>query len=548
MKVPIALELVFILVIAAAATFVAQPYGNFPLNDDAHYAIAAFDFARTGQFHLTIETVPSLRAQVVWGGLFVRLFGESFEVLRASTMTLALLTLLIVNRLLARLPIAQSLRIVATLALLFHPIFFESSFTYMTEVPFVFASAAAMYCHLRAFEDESVGWLLAGSACVAVSWWVRQTGIINALPPLIVLVLFRDRISDRYKRLATIAAIPFAVFAIIFLTQPDWLSGSPREFRLHYKMWGEETFRLPQQVELIFHYLFFNAQTTALFFLPLTLIIDRRIFRSPAARVILIFFVVVFLGGMTQLVALDHPMPYVTDRNCCDIQAGNLFINFGLGTPTLRDHFEYPFRMPYALRLILSYGAAILGAMLTAAIFVRLIEAVRQPKSQPAFLLATIHAIAGTFALCASVQYVDRYGLDTAWSAVVLAPLLVRWDERRWRVLAGTGLVVIAIFSTFATGEYFSWNRARADAISYFRSRGGDITTLDAGNEAFTLYELSKITDYRIRRRYFFGVPVRPNTVAMHRLPGYRIVRAFPFEGWLGLHRANLYLLQSVKR
>ena len=528
------------------AVIVAQPYGNFPLNDDAHYAIAAFDFAKTGRFHLTIETVPSLRAQVVWGALFVRIFGESFEVLRASTMTLAVLTLLIVNRLLALLPVSRSLRIVATLALLLHPMFFLSSFTYMTEVPFVFASAAAMYCHARAIRDESAGWLLAGGAFVAISWWIRQTGIINALPPLIVLFLLRERLGDRVKRLIAAAAIPVAVFGIILVTRPDWLSGSQREFQLHYKMWGEETFRLPQQVALIFHYIFFNAQLSALFFLPLALVVDWRAFRAPAARVILIFFAVVFLGGATQLVALSHPMPYVSDRNCCDIAPGNLLIDFGLGPTTLRDGYLYPFATPYPLRLVLTYGTALLAAALVAAIFVRLIDFVRAPKQHATFLLAASHAIISTVALCASVQYCDRYGLDAAWSVVLLAPLLARWDRADLRALAGAGLVAIAIFSTFATGEYFSWNRARWDAIAYFRAQGGDVTTLDAGNEAFVLYELSHITDYRIRRRYFSGVPVRPNTVAMRQLKGYRIVRAFPFEGWLGLHRANVYLLEST--
>src|SRR4051812_19942903 len=144
-KVIVRFEVLLILAIAAAAALLARPYGNFPLNDDAHYASAAFHFARTGEFHLTLATVPSLRAQVVWGGMFVRLFGQSFEVLRASTMTLAILTLLLINRLLALTPVSARVRIVATLAFLFHPIFFLSSFTYMTEVPFVFASAAAMY-------------------------------------------------------------------------------------------------------------------------------------------------------------------------------------------------------------------------------------------------------------------------------------------------------------------------------------------------------------------------------------------------------------------
>jgi len=542
------LEIPLILLVAAAAMMLARPYGNFPINDDAHYAIASWDFARTGHFHLTLETVPSLRAQVVWGALFTRLFGESFEVLRASTMTLAALTLLLINRLLAFLPIPRSLRIIATLAFLFHPIFFLSACTFMTEVPFVFASVAAMYFNFRGIRQECIAFIALGGAAAAVSWWVRQTGVINVLPPLLALIVFRNRISERWRRLIVAAAAPLVLFAAIFLTRPEWLMGSQQEFRLHYKMWSESTFRLPQQVSLIFHYCFFNMQNNALFLLPLTIAVDWRLFRSAAARVVAVVSALVFLAGMTQLIVLGHPMPYFTLDRCCDVGTGNAFVNFGIGPLTLIDRDAYPFAMPYSARLILSYGVAALAAAMVAGIFIRSIDAVREPKSSALPILGTIHAVIGTFALCASEQYYDRYALDATWSLVLVIPLIVRWDVRAARVLSIAMLLIIAAFSIFATGEYFAWNRARWEAWSYFRARGGQTKDLDAGAEPFTYYELARITDYRERRRVFSGPQKRPYMIAFNRTPGFRVIRTFPFSGWAGLHRADLYLLEKIDR
>src|SRR5207302_1519800 len=75
-------------------------------------------------------------------------------------------TLVIVHRTLLRAGVPRFGRITASLALGFHPIFLWSSCTFMTEVPFVFASSVALYAFIRAFEDDDgSAWIVA--ACAA---------------------------------------------------------------------------------------------------------------------------------------------------------------------------------------------------------------------------------------------------------------------------------------------------------------------------------------------------------------------------------------------
>src|SRR5512141_664103 len=107
-------DLGLIVALWAAAIALIQPRGNFPLNDDWDFALATWDFARTGTFHFTNFTAVSLRAQVIWGALWTRALGESFELLRASTLVLAALLIAIIFFVLRRAGASRALRAAAT--------------------------------------------------------------------------------------------------------------------------------------------------------------------------------------------------------------------------------------------------------------------------------------------------------------------------------------------------------------------------------------------------------------------------------------------------
>ena len=74
------------------------------------------------------------------------------------------------------------------------------------------------------------------------------------------------------------------LFGLLLLFKREWLSGSQQMFLVHYQMWLESTFRLPEQVAVLSHYLDFNAVNAAIFFLPLTLPLLAIARRSRGAR------------------------------------------------------------------------------------------------------------------------------------------------------------------------------------------------------------------------------------------------------------------------
>jgi hypothetical protein len=526
-------ELIALAVWAAAIAFI-NPRGNFPLDDDWDFALAAWRFAETGHFHFTAFTAVSLRAQVLWGALWTRLFGESFDVLRVSTLVLAAATLILVHQMLRRAGVPLFGRVVAALALGFHPIFLWSSCTFMTEVPFVFASAIALACFIRGFDDERIAWTIAGCAAAMLACFVRQTGITLLAAPLI-LALWRRRHGDTAVIGGTIA-----LFGMIFFLRPEWLTGSMKEFAVHFKMWTESTFRLPEQIAVFDHYATFNAQNCALFFLPLVAPLAIVFSRNARKADLAIAGVLtgVLLVRVQSLVAGGMPMPYFVSPYCCDIFAGNIFADFGLGPLALAG--AYPFHLPYAARVVLTYASVLLAVFLIWAVL-------RRHVGSNASLLALGTALFGSLALFGSGLYVDRYSLDSAWPLVIALPLMLPWQSRAVRVVSIAALLIVATFSTLAVQEYFSWNRARWAAINDLRSRGVPVTAINAGAEVFDFYELSH-GDQRMRRIHQFGVPDRSYTVAFEPLAGRQVIARYPYRGWLGLHQGTVYVLYGVKK
>jgi hypothetical protein len=556
-----------IVAIWAAAIAFANPRGNFPIDDDWDFALATWRFAETGHFHFTAFTAVSLRAQVLWGALWTRLFGESFDVLRLSTMVLAAATLIIVHRMLLRAGVPRVGRMVATLALGFHPIFFWSSCTFMTEVPFVFASAVALGCFdlsfrtadapegqrtvrnprplaadppssrgfLAALHPSGVSparndmWLFAGCAAALTACFVRQTGITLLAAPLILAMM------RRRKKHAVIIGGTIALFGVIFLLKPGWLSGSPAEFAVHFRMWTESSFRLPEQIAVFDHYATFNAQNCALFFLPLVAPLAIVFARNAKQFDFALAGVLtgVLLVRVQSLLSLGIAMPYFVSPYCCDVFAGNIFADFGLGPLALEG--SYPFRLPHLTRLGITYASVLLAVYLIWAVL-------RRASNTNLSLLALGSALFGSLALFGSGLYVDRYSLDSAWPLVIALPLMLPWQSRAVRVVSIAALILIGIFSTLSVQEYFSWNRARWTAINDLRAQGIPITSINAGAEAFYLYELSH-GDQRMRRIHQFGVGERPYTLAFEPLAGRRVVARYRYRAWLGLHRGEVFVV-----
>lgn len=525
-----------------------RPSGNFPLDDDWNFALATWFFERTGEFRFTRLTGMSLRLQVIWGAIWTRALGVSYETLRYSTLTLSLLTTLLFNRLLIRYQIRPMVRLIVILSLLFHPIFFWSSFTYMTHVPFVFLSLVSLHFFMRALDEDRWVWAVVAAAAVIGSYFIRQTGVVNAVPPLVMILM--DGSAVRARRWTGFFALaPIALFVVLFLLT-DLLSGNPVQSRHHLSMMWSQPLTTPFTIlRTCIHYVLFNFQYAGIFFLPLTL--PLAIFfwrRGSLSRRLLLSVSAVFLLRAGWLMMNGYLLPYWSPDYFSDIFAGNVLVNLGLGPHTLPDvwrhEMTYPFALNWVSRFVLTITSALLGAVtLCTLIQIRKLGEGLDPQRTRLVLYSAILCMAGTAVLLPSGYYFDRYALDSLWpfaliSAVVIEAMPVR------RSLAAALLVLVALFSTASTAEYLSWNRARWRAFALLRQQSVPLTKMDGGYEINEYFTAGVPTI--ARNREVRGKVGKEYLITFNQIDGYEVVSRFPFQRFFGLSEGSVLILHRT--
>ena len=494
-----------------AAVLLVNPIGNFPLDDDWGVGFTTFTLLETGRVQFTPFASATAYLQFAWGALWAGIFGPSFTTLRFATLTLSLATTLVAFLLLRRARVSAPLALFGAASLLFSPLFFWASFTSMTHVPFVFLSIVSAYAFSRAWEREDAWLVLAFCACLA-SFFTRQFAILNALAPLAVAL------AARRWRIAAIYGVAVLAFAVLALS--GLLVGSEKELLLHR----------PSPAGLVMrgaHYVFFTWQHAALFLSPLLLLVLFSKERPRLSKIAALAAAIPFVYAAVRMTwQVRMPIPYMN--------SGNVFTDFGLGPPTLRDVFTLRMRHPFALPFEAKTALMILSTSAAVAAVALLPSAWRDGRGLVRFCVA--YLLLGTLITAGMRINFDRYSIDTAW---VLAPLLALLaatsvTTRRARILAGSMLVVLAFFAVAGTAEYLSWNRARWEAYTWLRARGVTLEQLDGG------YEINSMLALRAGRKDLGkpGVGVVDDRFILSfndRVPGYRRIATFPYDRWLGL-------------
>jgi hypothetical protein len=530
---------------------IIHPRGNFALNDDGLYALPTFEFARTGQFHMTMMS-PSLRAQILWGALFVKAFGSTYDALRLSSIVSAAITVAMINALLALAPIPRIGRILGTLAFAFYPIYLWTDCTFMTEPHFMCLTVIAVYCYVRALRDESAGFMIGGCVAVAISWWIRQTGLITAFPPIVFLALYRDRLSRRWIRDLAIGTTPVIAFAVVNRFWPDTLVGNAIELQTLTHQWHEATWRLPQITEWAYHCTYFALETTALMFLPLAgALLFRVVRRYSRMEWIFVGILILFIAyGTQKSIREKMPLPhYGAFGEYNMVLAGDIFMNFGLGPPTLDDAFAggigYPFALKYGWRVVITIVTDLAAIVFLIAIVLAVLERWREPRQNVLLFMCILFAGAHTASLSISGAYFDRYALTSQWTLGIAAAILIPWQRLGARAIAIVLLCVIVLFDVAAIREYFAWQTARWAAWDKLVRAGVPTKKIEGGAEPFQIYELAYITDIHTRRRIGFGHPKRRYAIWFHEREGYHVIDRIPFSGWFGLHQGQVLTIEK---
>ncbi len=217
----------FCAAIAAACLLASYPVAEIGFVDDWSYIKTALDFARTGHFIFNGWATAMLGWQVVWGALFIKLFGFSFTVVRSSEWLVALASVFLFHQILLRFGVAPRDAVFGTLTLGISPLFLPLAASYMTDVPGLFAVLVCIYMCQRAVAAKSdratLLWLCSAALVNVAGGTVRQIAWLGAL----VMVpstawLLRRRRAILPAGILLWAASLAGVFACM-----DWFSRQP---------------------------------------------------------------------------------------------------------------------------------------------------------------------------------------------------------------------------------------------------------------------------------------------------------------------------------
>ena len=169
----------------ALCTLATRPFVEMGQCDDFSYVRSAKALAETGHIVYYGWASAMLGWQLALGALFIKLFGFSFAAVNASVLLVSVATAFFLQRTFVHLGLTETNAAFATLTLVLSPLFIPLSFSFMSDIPGLFALVLCLYMCLRAIEStvpsHTTRWLVAASLANALLGTARQTGWLGVI-------------------------------------------------------------------------------------------------------------------------------------------------------------------------------------------------------------------------------------------------------------------------------------------------------------------------------------------------------------------------------
>jgi Dolichyl-phosphate-mannose-protein mannosyltransferase len=214
---------------------ISRPFAETGFGDDFSYVRTAKYLADTGHLDYFGWASAMVGWQLLFGTLFVKLFGFSFSIVRASVFCIAIATTFLLHATFIRSGLREKNATIATLTVILSPLFLPLAFSYMTDVAGLFGIVLCLYCCLRAIEapedKSSFNWLLVAAFSNVASGTARQIawlGVLVLVPSTFLLI--RRRRPPLVSFIIVWAFCVAAVFGALHWFQHQYLSQPERIF------------------------------------------------------------------------------------------------------------------------------------------------------------------------------------------------------------------------------------------------------------------------------------------------------------------------------
>lgn len=517
-------QLILIIIVFVVIILLINPRGNFPLNDDWVHGHTVQNLLYEHKLDFYEFTGPILIAQTFYGFIISLLSGFSYNFLRLSTLLLSILAIIIFYFILKKNKVDKKINLFACLLFLFNPILINTSFTFLTDVPFLFFYLFALWQFLKYFNTFKDSNLIMGVLALLVAFFIRQNGILLLASLILFFILSYKKI--KFKK----------VFLIIILVTAILSAVGYIIFKSYINISEGQTHLLEKNLFTnIGQWLFYSIQYLGLFSLPLLLIYQKKLFEKKNLLIILILFISLFF--LNNILGVNFPY----NQNIINDYGLGPNIEVLQGTPAII--FTPLFKI--FSNLIASLGGALLILFLTIN-FKKIIA--------NAFLkFIFINFILQLTLILVFISF-DRYYLLLLPLIFIL--IIAKEPEivviKKDFILPIILLLSFSFFSITLERNYMDWNRIR----SYFYqeiSKSKFYYQIDGGyelNGQYT-YEVMKNMPILIdlTRPWYINRLFPQNTmeyvISFSELPNYKIIAEKEYYNYFLFKKVKMYLLQK---
>jgi len=521
---------------------IANPVGNFPLNDDWMYARSVYYLITQGQYKVTESYSPVLITQVGWGTLFCCVKGFSFTSLRISTLVLGLIGIYFFYFLVNNLTQNRVLAFFSALLILVNPLYFSLSSSFMTDVPFLSLVMIAMFCFFRAIQTHQRKYIIIATVFSILATLIRQLGIVIPLAYAMVCWLENGQAAKQKIK----HFIPFILTVLVLMIALIWLNNVVHS-GIHFFQSGSIRPLFKSIIPKFYIRTGYVLIYSGIFLFPLLLSITRKSFKrlSFINRKALAVFVICIIPSF---VCVYNKFP-------CNNAVNNGFI----GPHLLRDAYVlhvlelYTFP-PLVLLTIFLFGAV--GAVMIIINLWSVGEIFFKEYKNRSLSTLTINSRLLFITLCLvgySVLifppdlYIDRYILPCIpliW--MIICTREIERVKAPFLVFAAIYISVITLFTTLSTHDWLEWNRARLSGVNYLTQKMRiSADKIDAGYEQNGWLlggEFSKHTD-----KTWWFVDDNEYMLAFRNVPGYQMIKEFKYTNYFPCEQRSLLVLQKRK-
>jgi hypothetical protein len=540
----------------------ANPKGEFPLNDDWSYARSAFSFASGQGMHVDAWSAPSLVGQACYGGLLARIFAPRFEVLRYSTLFLSCCTAVLLWGIFSKMKAGKSFASVLLLAWIFNPLQFNLSFSFMTEIPFLFFITLAIFLYII-FLDVRKSYILGFAAAVlGYACLIRQTAIIFVIALICSVVADSQTALLKRVRQTALVVLSAGVFIAGYYLWVASSGGSGsavhRKFELLQRLSSKQIIGNSYG---IYFYSAFMILPALLFLFSSRHRISWNVTKKIGAGILAGWLVITIVGLCWFYAHADaQNLPSATFHARMPFLL-NVLYDSGLGPITLDPTYFGPSLTPLHTNAwsIVTIAVAIAAIWMGSICVFGLIQLRKAQSLRRPLLIFSGMAWIGVVSFEIIFSHLEEGGLFDRHILTAVLPFClllilfagaVERGENRIRfpviTIACVALFAYMVFSVAATHDYMQWNRIRWDMGESLIAAGVDPLNIVGGFEfnAWHNYDAfsnrgdsSKVPPWWYDRRDY--------VIAMAPESGYRIMKKQEYFSWVHRCPVPIYLSQD---